>query len=136
MSLAPSRSPRAKGSAGEGCRSRAAIPGGRFRRVLASYGLKGQSVMVTDSTILQKQLIEADFGIGLMASRLIAEDIAAGRLAAVHVPAMRAALPVVLVRRKGAHAGSAVQRLMDRIATAYHQARPAAAAAARRPAKR
>ena len=94
-------------------------PDGGFRRVLTSYGLKGNSVMVTDSTILQKQLIEADFGIGLMSARSIEDDIASGKLCALKVPAMRGSIPVTMVRRKGAHISNAAQRLMDNLLQAY-----------------
>jgi DNA-binding transcriptional LysR family regulator len=94
-------------------------PDGGFTRVLAGYGLKGGSTMITDSTILQKQLIESGFGIGLMAATSIREDVAAGVLCALRVPAMRGKLSVVVVRRKGAHISSAAQRLMERLVPAY-----------------
>jgi DNA-binding transcriptional LysR family regulator len=79
--------------------------------------------MITDSTILQKQLIESGFGIGLMAATSIREDVDAGVLCALRVPAMRGKLSVVVVRRKGAHISSAAQRLMDRLVPAYAPAR-------------
>ncbi|HXC38772.1 MAG TPA: LysR family transcriptional regulator [Burkholderiales bacterium] len=94
-------------------------PDGGFIRVLASYGLKGNSTMITDSTILQKQLIESGFGIGLMAATSIREDVAAGTLCTLRVPAMRGGLSVVAVTRKGAHISSAARKLMDRLVPAY-----------------
>ena len=95
-------------------------PDGGFPRVLAGYGLKkGDSIMVTDSTILQKQLIEADFGIGIMSARSVEADLAAGTLCAPNVPAMRGAIPVAMIRRRGAHVSATTQRLMDSLTEAY-----------------
>jgi DNA-binding transcriptional LysR family regulator len=94
-------------------------PESGFQRVLASYGLRGRHTMVTDSTLLQKRLIEANFGIGLLSRRSIEEELGAGKLCALNVASMRGQLPVTLVQRKGAYLGETTQRLMKTLAATF-----------------
>jgi len=94
-------------------------PEGGFQRVLASYGLRGRHAMVTDSTLLQKQLIESNFGIGLLSQRSVQAELRTGTLRTLNVTSMRSSIPVTLVQRRGGHAGAAAQRLMDMLVGAF-----------------
>lgn len=94
-------------------------PEGGFQRTLASYGLRARHTMVTDSTLLQKQLIESNFGIGLLSRRSVQQELSEGTLCTLALPAMRGSIPVTLIQRRGAHSGAPARQLMTRLAATF-----------------
>lgn len=86
---------------------------------LSHYGLEGNRVMLIDSTAAQKRLIEANFGIGLLPHGSVAEELRTGQLKALSVKDMRASVPVILARRKGAFISKAARSLARHLVDAY-----------------
>jgi DNA-binding transcriptional LysR family regulator len=79
----------------------------------------GRKLMRIDSTSAQKRLLIADFGVGLLPTGAVQEELQLGELIALNVPAMRAAVPVTLVRRKAAYVSSSVARLAALLGSVY-----------------
>jgi DNA-binding transcriptional LysR family regulator len=87
-----------------------------LRGRLAALGLSGSEIVVIDSLTAQKRLVEAGFGLGLLPSSGVEEELRAGTLRALPVPAMRLKVPVVLVHRRRGHLSGAARALMALLA--------------------
>src|SRR5207245_1863304 len=74
---------------------------------LAALGLSSAEVVVIDSLTAQKRLVEAGFGLGLLPSSSVEEELRAGTLRALPIAAMRLKVPGVLVPRQLGHLGGA-----------------------------
>lgn len=87
-------------------------------RSLAAAGLDAAEVVVIDSLTAQKRLVEAGFGIALVPSSSVREELARGSLVALDVPEMRARIDVVLIHRKAAYLSAAARRLIEVLSVA------------------
>jgi len=78
---------------------------------LAACGLGASEIIPIDSLTAQKRLVEAGFGLALLPASSIDEELRAGTLRPLRVPAMRATIPVVLIHRRRAFQSGATQAL-------------------------
>lgn len=96
--------------------------GGPFARVLRKQlliaGIEDAQIITIDSLTAQKRLIESGFGIGLLPISSIREELSMGALRVLPVPALQAAVPIVLLYRKQGHMSQAMQNLVELIARA------------------
>jgi DNA-binding transcriptional LysR family regulator len=77
-------------------------------RKLAAAGLDEPEVIPIDSLTAQKRLVEADFGIAMLAESGIEEEVRSGTLKKLKVPALEVSIPVsVIYRRHGYLSGAA-----------------------------
>ena len=83
-----------------------------LERQLAVAGLSDAETVVIDSLTAQKRFVESGFGLGLVPESSAREELRLGTLRKLHVPAMRTAMSVVLIRRRRAHLTGAARRLM------------------------
>jgi len=81
-------------------------------RTLAAAGLHDPEVTLIDSLTAQKRLVEANFGIALLAESGIEEETKAGTLKKLNVPALRASIPVTVVYRKNGYLSGAAQSFL------------------------
>jgi DNA-binding transcriptional LysR family regulator len=82
------------------------------RRLLAA-GLDGEEIIPIDSLSAQKRLVEAGFGIALLAVSGIQEELRLGTLCAIEVPALRATIPVSVVYRQNGYLSAAARTLLS-----------------------
>ena len=61
-------------------------------------------------------MVEAGFGLALLPESSVDEELRAGTLRALNVPAIRVTLPVVLIHRRRAYLSGAARRLMALLA--------------------
>jgi len=78
---------------------------------LAASGLSASEIIPIDSLTAQKRMVEAGFGLALLPESSVDEELRTGTLRALRIPAMRATIPVVLIRRKRAFQSGATQAL-------------------------
>jgi DNA-binding transcriptional LysR family regulator len=83
---------------------------------LAAAGLAGAEIIGIDSLTAQKRMVEAGFGLALLPESSVGEELRAGTLRALKVPAMRVTIPVVLIHRRRAFLSAASRRLMALLA--------------------
>jgi DNA-binding transcriptional LysR family regulator len=83
---------------------------------LAALGLSSAEIVTIDSLTAQKRLVEAGFGLGLLPSSGVEEELRVGTLRALPVAAMRLEVPVVLVHRRRGHLSGAARALMTLLA--------------------
>ena len=83
----------------------------------------GERVLI-DSLTAQKRMVEAGFGLALLQASSIDEELRAGTLTVLRVPALRATVPIVLVQRRRAYLSGAARAVL-----ALVSAWPAAGAA-------
>jgi DNA-binding transcriptional LysR family regulator len=91
-------------------------PGGEpyalaLERGLAVLGLHGSEIVPIDSLTAQKRMVEAGFGLALLPASSVDEELRAGTLRALRVPALRMTVPVVLIHRRRAYLSGAAQAL-------------------------
>ena len=79
---------------------------------LAACGLSACEIVPIDSLTAQKRMVEAGFGLALLPESSIDEELRAGTLCALRVPAMRATVPVVLIHRRRAFQSGATRALI------------------------
>ena len=84
---------------------------------LAACGLGASEIIPIDSLTAQKRLVEAGFGLALLPASSIDEELRAGTLRPLRVPAMRATIPVVLIHRRRAFQSGATQALAAMLKT-------------------
>jgi DNA-binding transcriptional LysR family regulator len=89
---------------------------GVLQRVLVKAGLDGAEFVPIDSLTAQKRMVEAGFGLALLPESSVDEELRAGTLRALRVPAMRATIPVVLIHRRRAFQSGATQALTTLLA--------------------
>jgi DNA-binding transcriptional LysR family regulator len=83
---------------------------------LAACGLEASEIVLIDSLTAQKRLVEAGFGLALLPESSIEEELRAGTLCRLRVPAMRVTTPVVLIHRRRAFQSGATRALMALLA--------------------
>jgi DNA-binding transcriptional LysR family regulator len=82
-------------------------------RSLAACGLGDAEIMGIDSLTAQKRMVEAGFGLALLPESSLDEELRAGTLRALRVPALRVSSPVVLIHRRRAYLSGAARLLME-----------------------
>ena len=101
-----------------------------LERGLALVGARASEIIPIDSLTAQKRMVEAGFGLALLQESSVNEELRAGALHALPIPAMLVTIPVVLIHRRRAYLSGAARALMT-ILTTW----PASAPPARRPAR-
>ena len=91
---------------------------------LAASGLSPAEIIPIDSLTAQKRMVEAGFGLALLPESAIDEELRAGTLRILNVPAMRVTIPVVLIHRRRAYLGAAARTLIADL-TAWPKHEPA-----------
>jgi DNA-binding transcriptional LysR family regulator len=97
-----------------------------LQRKLLAVGLEDVEIIPIDSLAAQKRLVEAGFGIALLAESGIQEELKSGTLKVVNVPALKASIPIALVYRRNGFLSAAARSLMSMIETSW--SRPTATA--------
>jgi DNA-binding transcriptional LysR family regulator len=92
-------------------------------RMLLSVGLEDAEIIPIDSLTAQKRLVEAGFGVALLAESGIQEELRQGTLKVLNVPALRAGIPVAMVHRRNGHLSAAARSLMSMIEASWRKAR-------------
>ena len=87
-----------------------------LERKLLAVGLEDAEIIPIDSLTAQKRLVEAGFGIALLAENGIQEEIKAGTLSVLNIPALRASIPVHVVYRRNGYLNAAARALLSMIA--------------------
>jgi DNA-binding transcriptional LysR family regulator len=84
-----------------------------------AHGLGPISWRPVDSLSAQKRLVEAGFGLALIARSGAGEELARGVLSTIRVANLRPTQPVMAVTRAGAFLSPAVSELIDLLRAAY-----------------
>ncbi len=95
-----------------------------FAQRLAACGLGAAEIVPIDSLTAQKRMVEADFGLALLPQSGIDEELRAGTLCVLHVPAMRVTVPVVLIHRRRAFQSGATRALTTMLTAWPEHAEP------------
>ena len=83
-----------------------------LERGLAAVGLGAADVIAIDSLTAQKRMVEAGFGLALLQESSVDEELRAGTLRALRIPAMQVTIPVVLICRRRAYLSGAARALL------------------------
>ena len=83
-----------------------------FEQRLAAAGLSTSEIIPVDSLTAQKRMVEAGFGLALVPSSSVDEELRAGTLCVLRVPSLRVTVPVVLIHRRRAYQSGATRALM------------------------
>src|SRR6266568_2309898 len=105
-----------------------------LQRKFLAAGLEDAEIIPIDSLTAQKRLVEAGFGIALLAESGIEEELKLGTLKVLNIPALRADIPIAIVYRRNGYLSAAAHSLMSMIEASWR--RPTATArtpATRRP---
>jgi DNA-binding transcriptional LysR family regulator len=89
--------------------------GALLARTLLRAGLEDAERIFVDSLTAQKRLVEADYGVGLLPESAVEEELRLGSLRRIGFPALRAAIPVMVVRRRKAYLGRAARELLGEL---------------------
>ncbi|MEV0614635.1 LysR family transcriptional regulator [Nonomuraea sp. NPDC050404] len=84
-----------------------------LERELLANGLTDPSITRIDSLTAQRRLVEAGFGVALMPTSSVREELRIGSLRVIEVANLDVGLPVVVVRRRGGHRGRLAAALLD-----------------------
>lgn len=87
-----------------------------LRQSLAACGLGGAEIIAIDSLTAQKRMVEAGFGLAQLPASSVDEELRAGSLVAMRVPAMQGTIPVVLIQRRRAYLSGAARELIRALA--------------------
>lgn len=90
-----------------------------LQRKLLSVGLEDVEIIPIDSLTAQKRLVEAGFGIALLAQSGIQEELKYGTLKMIKVPVLNASIPIALVYRRNGYLSAAARSLMSMIETSW-----------------
>ncbi len=82
-------------------------------QTLAAAGLDASAIVPIDSLTAQKRMVEAGFGLALLPASSIDEELRAGSLCALRVPALRIRVTVVLIHRRRAFQSGATRALVS-----------------------
>jgi DNA-binding transcriptional LysR family regulator len=82
-------------------------------RTLAAAGLDEPEIIAIDSLTAQKRLVEANFGIALLAESGVADELKRGSLRKLPVPALRTSIPVAVVHRQGGYLSPAARTFLS-----------------------
>jgi DNA-binding transcriptional LysR family regulator len=102
-----------------------------LKQRLAVNALGAAEIIPIDSLTAQKRMVEAGFGLALLPRSSVDEELRAGTLHALPVPAMEATLEVVLIHRRRAYLSGAARQMIAEL-----RAWPAQAPRGRRPGAR
>ncbi|MBA2521300.1 MAG: LysR family transcriptional regulator [Chloroflexia bacterium] len=83
-----------------------------LERQLIRLGLDEAEIVAVDSLTAQKRLIEADFGVGLLPTSSIEEELRAGTLRVLPISGMEASAPVYVLHRRNGFLGPAARQLL------------------------
>jgi DNA-binding transcriptional LysR family regulator len=78
---------------------------------LAACGLGGAAVIHIDSLTAQKRMVEAGFGLALLSTSSVDEELRSGSLRVLRAPALRATIPIVLIHRRRGYLSGAARAL-------------------------
>jgi DNA-binding transcriptional LysR family regulator len=81
-------------------------------QALAARGLGSAEIVPIDSLTAQKRMVEAGFGLALLPQSSVHEELRAGTLRALRIPALRVTVPIVLIHRRGAYLSGAARALL------------------------
>lgn len=95
-------------------RSREALASFLERRLIAA-GLEDPEVIPIDSLTAQKRLVEAGFGLALLAKSGVQEELRLRTLKVLNVPALRTSAPVNVVYRRKGYLSAAARALLSSI---------------------
>ena len=82
-------------------------------QTLAAAGLDASDIVPIDSLTAQKRIVEAGFGLALLPASSIDEELRAGTLRTLRVPALRIRVAVVLIHRRRAFQSGATRALVS-----------------------
>ncbi len=82
-----------------------------LRQLLAAHGVEAAEILPIDSLTAQKRMTEAGFGLAILPESSLEEELRTGTLCAINVPALTAAIPVALIRRRNAFQTGAARAL-------------------------
>lgn len=91
------------------------MPAAHIFALFVTHGLGDVSWTAVDSLTAQKRLVEAGFGIALVAESAVAEERANGSLSIIKIKDLRARRPVAAVTRKGGFLSTAATGLLERL---------------------
>ncbi|TYB47400.1 LysR family transcriptional regulator [Nonomuraea sp. PA05] len=94
-------------------RGRADSYGHLLERQLAAAGLTEPAITRIDSLTAQRRLVEAGFGIALMPTSSVREELRLGSLRAIEVESLDAGLPVVAILRRRGHRGTLAESFLS-----------------------
>jgi DNA-binding transcriptional LysR family regulator len=95
-------------------RSREALASFLERRLIAA-GLEDPEVIPIDSLTAQKRLVEAGFGLALLAESGVQEELRLQTLKVLNVPALRTSAPVNVMYRRNGYLSVAARALLSSI---------------------
>jgi len=87
-----------------------------LERKLLAAGLEDVDIIPIDGLTAQKRLVEAGFGVALLAESGIEDELRAGSLTVLRVPALEATIPIAVVQRSNGYLSPAAQSLLAMIA--------------------
>ena len=90
-------------------------------RKLLAAGLEDAEIIPIDSLTAQKRLVEAGFGVALLAESGIQEELKLGTLKILNVPALRASIPISIVHRRNGYLSPAADSLMSMMRASWHR---------------
>jgi DNA-binding transcriptional LysR family regulator len=85
--------------------------GDALERGLTLVGVSGAEIVPIDSLTAQKRMVEAGFGLALLQRSSVEEELRAGTLRSLRIPAMQVTIPVELIHRRRAYLSGAAQAL-------------------------
>jgi DNA-binding transcriptional LysR family regulator len=87
-----------------------------LERKLLAAGLEDPEIIPIDSLTAQKRLVEAGFGIALLAENGVQDEIRLGTLKVLDIPALRASIPVNVIYRRNGYLNPAALALLSMLA--------------------
>src|SRR5258706_2917526 len=87
-----------------------------FQQRLAALCLNAAEIVPIDSLTAQKRMVEAGFGLALLAESSVDEELRTGTLSAMRIAAARATVPVALIHRRSGYLSGAARALMAELA--------------------
>jgi len=82
-----------------------------LERALATAGVPDPEIVPIDSLTAQKRMVEAGFGLALLATSAVEEEVRAGTLSVLRVAGLQATVKVVLIRRRRGFESGATRAL-------------------------
>ncbi len=82
------------------------------RRTLEQHNVPPERLRPIDSLTAQRALATAGYGLALLPTSMVADDVTAGRLVVVDVPALDISAPITMVTRRHAHHSAATTALL------------------------
>jgi DNA-binding transcriptional LysR family regulator len=83
-----------------------------LQRKLLAAGLEDLEITPIDSLSAQKRLVEAGFGIALLAENCVEEELRTGTLKILDVPALNIQIPVTAIYRRNGYLSAAAKSLL------------------------